>query len=44
MSFFRSAFQSTLSKHDGELFLFGVMQTFKVQKTPLNSLEERFFS
>jgi len=32
MSFFGSAFQSTLLKHAGELFLFRVMQTFHVQK------------
>jgi len=28
MSFFRNAFQSTLLKHTGEVFLFCVMQTF----------------
>jgi len=28
ISFFRSAFQSTLLKHAGEVFLFWVMQTF----------------
>jgi len=28
MSFFRSAFQSTLLKHADEVFLFCVMQTF----------------
>jgi len=33
MHFFRSAFQSTLVKHAGEVFfLFCVMQTFLVQK------------
>jgi len=26
--FFRSAFQSTVSKHAGEVFLFCIMQTF----------------
>jgi len=44
MSFFRSAFQSTLLKHAGEVFLFWVMQTFLSSKMPWNSLEEKFFS
>jgi len=45
MSFFRSAFQSTLLKHAGEvLFLFWVMQTFLSSKMPRNSLEEKFCS
>jgi len=45
MSCFRSDFQSTLLQHAGKVFiLFCVMQTFEVQKTPRNSLEERFFS
>ena len=44
MPFFRSAFQSTLLKHAGEVFLFWVMQTFLSSKMPWNSLEEKFFS
>jgi len=40
MSFFRSAFQSTLVKS----FLFWVMQTFLSSKMPRNSLEEKFCS
>jgi len=32
MSFFRSAFQSTLLKHAGEVFLFCVMQTLQIHK------------
>jgi len=44
MSFFRSAFQSTMLKHAGEFFLFWVMQTFLSSKMPRNSLEEKFCS
>jgi len=44
MSFFRSAFQSTLLKHAGEVFLLCVMQTFLSSKMPRNSLEEEFCS
>ena len=43
-TFFRSAFQSTLSKHAGEVFLFCVTQTFLSSKMPRNSLEEKFCS
>jgi len=42
MSFLRSAFQSTLLKHAGEVFLFWIMQTFLSSKIPRNSLEENF--
>jgi len=42
MSLFRNAFQSTLLKHDGEVFLFYVMQTFLSSKMPRNSIEEKF--
>ena len=45
--FLRSAFQSTLLKHAGEVFvffLFWVMQTFLSSKRPRNSLEEKFCS
>jgi len=41
-SFFRSAFQSTLFKHAGEVFLFCVMQAFLSSKMRRNSLEETF--
>jgi len=44
MSFFRNAFQSTLLKHVGEVFLFCVMQTFLSSKMPRNSLQEKFYS
>jgi len=43
-SFLRSAFQSTLLKHVGEVFLFWVMQTFFSSKMLWNSLEEKFCS
>ena len=42
MSFSRSAFQSTLLKHSGEVLLFWVMQTFLSSKMPRNSFEEKF--
>ena len=42
MSFFRSAFRSTLLKQAGEVFLFCVMQTFKVQKCLGTFLRKRF--
>ena len=41
MSFFRNAFQSTLLKHAGEVFLFCVMETF-VQKCLRTLLRTRF--
>jgi len=44
ISFFRNAFQSTLLKHAGEVFLFCVMQTFLSSKMRGNSLEEKFSS
>jgi len=44
MSFFRNASPSTLLKHAGEVFLFGVMQTFLSSKMPRKSLEEKFYS
>ena len=44
MPLFRSAFQSTLLKHAGDIFLFCVMQTFLSWKMPRNSLEEKFCS
>ena len=42
--FLRSALQSTRLKHAGEVFLFGVMQTFLGVKRPRNSLDEKFYS
>ena len=45
MSFFRSAFQSTLLKHVGDFFfLFWVMQTFSSSKMPRNSCKVKFCS
>jgi len=46
ISFLRSAFQSTLLKHVGEVlfFLFWVTQTFLSSKKPRYSLEEKFCS
>jgi len=43
MSFFRSAFQSTLLKHEGEAF-FLRNADFLNSKMPQNSLEEKFCS
>jgi len=44
MAFFQSAFQSTLLKHAGEVFLFCVMRTFLSSKMLQNALEETFCS
>ena len=44
MSCFRSAFQSTLLKHAGEVFLVLRNADFLNSKMPRNSLEERFCS
>jgi len=42
MSFFRSAFQSTLLKHAGEVFFVLRNTDFLSSKMPRNSLEEKF--
>jgi len=43
MSFFRSAFQSTLLRHEGEAFFLRNADFFN-SKMPQNSLEEKFCS
>jgi len=44
MSFFQSAFQSTLLKHAGEVFFVLSIADFLSTKMPRNSLEEKFCS
>jgi len=44
MPFFRSAFQSTLLKHVGEVFFVLGNADFLSSKMPGNSLEEKFCS
>ena len=44
MSFFRSAFQSTLLEHAGEVFLVLRNADFSSSKMPRNCLEEKFCS
>ena len=44
MSFFRSAFQSTLLKNAGEFFFVLPNADFLSSKMPRNSLEEKFCS